>query len=78
MAENKDKYWIEFYKKVHDDKQFFAEKGWESIKLHIPLAASLISITVGALVAVHTSKSFLDLNNYARFILTGSLVLLPK
>jgi hypothetical protein len=77
MSENKDKFWIEFYKKVHDDKKFFAEKGWESIKFHILLASSLISITVGALIAVHTSDVFLGLYNYTRAIFTGFLIILP-
>jgi len=74
---DKDKAWIEFYKKAHDDKIFFAEKAWESIKFHILLASSLISITVGALIAMHTSRDFLQLYNHTRAIFTLFLIILP-
>ena len=69
--------WFQLYKKVYDDKVLFAEKAWETIKFHTLLSSSLISITVGALVGIHTSKTFLDLEPINKVILTAFFFILP-
>ncbi len=69
---------IELYKKTIKSQQFFAEKGWESIKFHILLSSSLVSITIGALVAMHTSSAFNELGYGARGLLVLILVVLPS
>jgi len=77
MSENTNRDWLEFYKKAHNDQTFFAEKAWETIKLHILLSSSLISITVGTLVLMHTSEVFFRFGAKERIILIGSLLILP-
>jgi len=73
----KEKLLLELYKKTLKAQDFFAEKGWESIKFHILLSSSLVSITVGALIAMHTSSVFNGLKYEAKGLLTSILAVLP-
>lgn len=76
MSENINE-WLEFYRKASNERQFFAEKAWETIKFHIVLASSLISITVGALSLMLTSEVFLILPKIIKSLLTILVVILP-
>jgi hypothetical protein len=69
--------WDELYQKVLKEKHFFADKAWETIKFHTILSSSLISITIGALVGLHTSETFLELSIWKRLILLSILFILP-
>jgi hypothetical protein len=68
---------IELYKRTLEHHHFFAEKAWESIKFHVLLSSSLVSITVGALVAMHTSDSFNGLSYEIKALFALVLVILP-
>ena len=69
--------WVKLYEKILKEKHFFAEKAWETIKFHTILSSSLISITIGALVGLHTSEIFLELILWKRLILLSILFILP-
>jgi len=69
--------WSEVFKKALEEKHFFADKAWETIKFHTVLSSSLVSITIGALVGLHTSEIFLKLIIWKRLILLLILVILP-
>lgn len=70
--------WLELYRKTNAQRQFFADKAWETIKFHIVLLSSLISITIGTLAVIRTSEIFLTLlNEKMKFLLTVTLVILP-
>ena len=71
---DKNNYWLEFYKKVYNEKQFFSDKAWKTIEFHILLSSSLISITIGALVLIYTSH----IDKLIRVVLTSSLLFLPS
>jgi len=77
ISEITSKDWLEFYKKTHNDKKFFAEKAWETIKLHILLSSSLISITIGTLALMHTSEVFLGFGTNEKSMLIAPLFILP-
>jgi len=68
---------VKLYEKILKEKHFFAEKAWETIKFHTILFSSLISITIGALVGLHTSEIFLELILWKRLILLSILFILP-
>ena len=72
-----EKSWLKFYEQILKEKHFFAEKAWETIKFHTILSSSLISITIGALVGLHTSEIFLELVLWKRLILLSILFILP-
>lgn len=69
--------WVKLYERIVKEKHFFAEKAWETIKFHTILSSSLISITIGALVGLHTSEIFLELILWKRLILLAILFILP-
>lgn len=69
--------WLKLYEKNLKEKHFFAEKAWETIKFHTILSSSLISITITALVGLHTSEVFLGLILWQRLILLSILFILP-
>jgi hypothetical protein len=68
---------VKLYEKILKEKHFFAEKAWETIKFHTILSSSLISITIAALVGLHTSETFLGLILWKRLILLSILLILP-
>jgi len=75
MSSNNSKF--EFYKRICVEKNFFADKAWETLKFHTILSSSLISITIGTLVLMQTSETFHKLNLVMRGGLTLSLIFLP-
>lgn len=79
MRENEtNNEWLELYKKTNAERKIFAEKAWETIKIHIVLLSSLISITIGTLAVTHTSEIFLTLlDEKMKFLLNASLLILP-
>lgn len=77
MTKNLDEKWLEFYRRSNNIRYFFSDKAWETIKLHILLSSSLISVTIGALALMHTSGDYLALDKVMRFILVLLLVFLP-
>ena len=72
-----DAQWVKLYERIVKEKHFFAEKAWETIKFHTLLSSSLISITIGGLVGLHTSAIFLELILWKRLILLAILFILP-
>jgi len=76
MASSNDNL-IRFYEKVYEEKNLFAEKAWETIKLNITLQSSLISITLGTLALLHTSEIFFRIETIPRILLIGFLFVLP-
>jgi hypothetical protein len=74
MARDTESEWLEFYRKTASSMNFNATAGWETVKFHIVLSSSLISVTFVALVAIQTSAS-LDYN--LKHLFTLGLVVLP-
>ena len=69
--------WLEFYQRVNDSRQFYAEKAWETIKFHILLSSSLISVSLGTIALLHTSEVFLKMTGGMRAVLILPILLLP-
>jgi hypothetical protein len=78
MANNSNKDDLfEFYRKTLEEKQVFVERAWDTVKLHILLSSSLVSVAIGALVATHTSETFMKLLPVSRALVVMSLSLIP-
>jgi len=69
--------WLESYRQVKKARTFYAEKAWETIKFHILLSSSLISITVGAIALMHTSDVFINHGLLWKVLLVAMLSILP-
>ena len=70
---NNNSAWLELYKLTFGQERLLADKAWETIKFHILLSSSVISITIALLGYIQT----LTLSEIIKMLLTGSVAILP-
>jgi hypothetical protein len=63
----------DLYRKAHDDMKFNADKAWETVKFHITLSSTLVTVTIGLFGFVNS----LSVHAAIKTALTGALVLFP-
>lgn len=63
----------DIYKREHDSQLFLAERAWETIKFHITLSLTLITVTLGLFGLINS----LGEPEIIRTVLIGALVLFP-